>query len=168
MNPAYMVRQLMDQYEKLYGVKGRITGLKVLNPENAPDEWEKICNTSGQSMTTAKQANTGYCPSASTGDPLIWITGVEFTPFTNESQFSHYSNFTDLLVNLYRVTSYDMILTQNDYQGTEQRFWRVWIDLNHDLDFDDASELIFDQTASNSSPSMGNIILPDSFTAKKG
>ncbi|MBT7759154.1 MAG: PAS domain S-box protein, partial [Rhodospirillaceae bacterium] len=26
---------------ELYGVRGRITGLKVLRPENAPDEWQK-------------------------------------------------------------------------------------------------------------------------------
>ncbi|RWX47454.1 PAS domain S-box-containing protein [Candidatus Electrothrix aarhusensis] len=41
MNPAYMLHQMMKQYEKLYGVKGRITSLQPLNPDNAPDEWEK-------------------------------------------------------------------------------------------------------------------------------
>ncbi|MDH4128775.1 MAG: DUF3365 domain-containing protein [Spirochaetota bacterium] len=41
MNPAYMLRQMMNEYSDLYGIKGRITSLKVLNPLNAPDEWEK-------------------------------------------------------------------------------------------------------------------------------
>ena len=41
MNPAYMLRQVMADYEKLYGVKGRITSLNVLNPVNAPDAWER-------------------------------------------------------------------------------------------------------------------------------
>ena len=41
MNPAYMLRQMMDDYNVLYGVKGRITSLKPLNPDNAPDEWER-------------------------------------------------------------------------------------------------------------------------------
>lgn len=41
LNPAYMTRQLMDDYEQLYGIKGKITGLVLLRPENAPDEWEK-------------------------------------------------------------------------------------------------------------------------------
>ncbi|WP_339134742.1 MAG: ATP-binding protein [Candidatus Electrothrix sp. GW3-4] len=40
MNPAYMLHQMMNKFEKLYGVKGRITSLRPLNPENAPDEWE--------------------------------------------------------------------------------------------------------------------------------
>jgi len=41
MNPAYALRQIMNEYEKLYGVKGHITSLKALNPENAPDSWEQ-------------------------------------------------------------------------------------------------------------------------------
>jgi len=40
MNPAYMLRQMMQEYGELYGVQGKITGKVVLNPINAPDEWE--------------------------------------------------------------------------------------------------------------------------------
>ena len=36
MNPAYMLRQMMEEYSDLYGVKGHITSLKPLRPENAP------------------------------------------------------------------------------------------------------------------------------------
>ena len=41
MNPAYMLRQTMQEFSELYGVKGRITSLKLLNPINTPDAWEK-------------------------------------------------------------------------------------------------------------------------------
>jgi len=41
MNPAYMLRQIMDEYAESYGVKGRITSLKPLRPQNAPDAWER-------------------------------------------------------------------------------------------------------------------------------
>lgn len=41
LNPAYMMRQIMDQYEKLYDVKGHITSLNLTNECNAPDEWER-------------------------------------------------------------------------------------------------------------------------------
>ena len=41
LNPASVLRQIMDRYDKDYGVRGRITGLKYLNPANAPDPWEK-------------------------------------------------------------------------------------------------------------------------------
>ncbi|MDP3301620.1 MAG: DUF3365 domain-containing protein [Sulfuricurvum sp.] len=39
-NPATMLRDIMNDYSKLYGVKARITAKIYLNPENAPDEWE--------------------------------------------------------------------------------------------------------------------------------
>ncbi|MBK6998472.1 MAG: PAS domain S-box protein [Rhodoferax sp.] len=42
LNPATVARQMMDRYAQDYGVRGRITGLKYLNPENAPDPWEKM------------------------------------------------------------------------------------------------------------------------------
>ncbi len=41
MNPAYMVRQMMADFHELYGIEGRITSLKPLNPANAPDAWER-------------------------------------------------------------------------------------------------------------------------------
>lgn len=40
LNPASMLRQMMDLYSKEYGVRGRIIGLRYLNPGNAPDAWE--------------------------------------------------------------------------------------------------------------------------------
>ncbi len=40
MNPAYMLRQIMNKYSGLYGVKGKITSLKYLNESNKPDGWE--------------------------------------------------------------------------------------------------------------------------------
>ncbi|NPD48258.1 PAS domain-containing protein [Lentimicrobium sp. S6] len=41
MNPAYMIRQMFDEFPKEYGVVGRIVSLKPLNPNNAPDDWER-------------------------------------------------------------------------------------------------------------------------------
>jgi chemotaxis family two-component system sensor kinase Cph1 len=43
MNPAYMLRQLMEHYSGLYGVLGHITSLKPVRAETSPDEWEKSC-----------------------------------------------------------------------------------------------------------------------------
>jgi chemotaxis family two-component system sensor kinase Cph1 len=41
MNPAYMLRQMMEEFADLYGVRGRITSLDPLRPQNAPDAWER-------------------------------------------------------------------------------------------------------------------------------
>ena len=41
MNPAYMIRQFNEMFGKSYGIKGHITSLKPLRPENSPDAWER-------------------------------------------------------------------------------------------------------------------------------
>ena len=41
LDPATMQKQMMTFYADQFGVKGRITSLDVLNPENKPDEWER-------------------------------------------------------------------------------------------------------------------------------
>lgn len=40
MNPAYMTRQVQELGAKAYGLRGHITSLDPLRPENAADEWE--------------------------------------------------------------------------------------------------------------------------------
>lgn len=41
MNPAYVMRQVLDDYSEPFGLKGHITSLKLMNPNNAPDPWER-------------------------------------------------------------------------------------------------------------------------------
>lgn len=48
LNPAYMMRQVMAEFSELYGIKGHLTGMMVLNPDNAPDVWEKKALTALQ------------------------------------------------------------------------------------------------------------------------
>lgn len=48
MNPAYMLRQIMEEYSRLFGVKGHITSLHLTNPINKPDDWEKAALESFQ------------------------------------------------------------------------------------------------------------------------
>jgi chemotaxis family two-component system sensor kinase Cph1 len=49
MNPAYMMRQMMEQYAELYGVRAHITSLKHFRKETAPDEWERVALASFES-----------------------------------------------------------------------------------------------------------------------
>ncbi len=52
MNPAYMVRQLNEQFRDLYGVVGHITSTKLLREENAPDDWERAALEAFEEGTT--------------------------------------------------------------------------------------------------------------------
>jgi len=40
INPAYMTRQVHELAEEKYGVRGHITSLNSIRPDNAPDPWE--------------------------------------------------------------------------------------------------------------------------------
>jgi PAS domain-containing protein len=40
MNPAYMTRQVHELAAQVYGLKGHLTSLKPIRPENALDAWE--------------------------------------------------------------------------------------------------------------------------------
>jgi signal transduction histidine kinase len=40
VNPAYMTRQVHELARAQYGLRGHITSLNPLRPENAPDSWE--------------------------------------------------------------------------------------------------------------------------------
>jgi len=52
MNPAYMMSQMVGEFEKFYGVKGKITGKVQLNPKNVPDEWQdKVLSMFEQNTT---------------------------------------------------------------------------------------------------------------------
>lgn len=42
MNPAYVLREAQSLYTGEHGESARITSLKPINPNNAPDEWEKL------------------------------------------------------------------------------------------------------------------------------
>lgn len=41
MNPAYLIRQINEEFTELYGISGHLTSLNPLRPENVPDEWEQ-------------------------------------------------------------------------------------------------------------------------------
>ena len=41
MNPAYMIRQVMSEYDRRHHVRGHITSLDYFRKETAPDEWER-------------------------------------------------------------------------------------------------------------------------------
>ncbi|MEN8257399.1 MAG: ATP-binding protein [Thermodesulfobacteriota bacterium] len=41
MNPAYMLRQLHEEYSEALELRGHITSLDPIRPENAPADWER-------------------------------------------------------------------------------------------------------------------------------
>ncbi|MBI2355567.1 MAG: DUF3365 domain-containing protein [Deltaproteobacteria bacterium] len=64
MNPAYIMREAMQDYYLWSGVKGHATSLKLLNPRNAPDEWERKAleafNRGHREVTAVVETNGQY------------------------------------------------------------------------------------------------------------
>ncbi|MCU7843119.1 MAG: EAL domain-containing protein [Candidatus Thiodiazotropha sp. (ex Monitilora ramsayi)] len=74
MNPAFMLRQMMDEYADLYGIKGRITSLKPLNPNNVPDAWERAALESFE-----RGAKEQFELTDINGDPYLRLIRPMFT-----------------------------------------------------------------------------------------
>lgn len=79
LNPAYMVRQLMEDYASVYGVKGKITGLILLRPENAPDEWERrgLHKLKSGALEIIDFANIGGAPYLRVMRPMMMKPGCD-------------------------------------------------------------------------------------------
>lgn len=41
LNPGYMLRQVMDEFEDLYGIRSWTSGLNAITPLNKPDTWQR-------------------------------------------------------------------------------------------------------------------------------
>lgn len=65
MNPAYMLREMMDDYSKLYGIKGRISGIVYLNENNKATQWEE-------------KAIRSFEKGASEASEIVYQNGEEF------------------------------------------------------------------------------------------
>jgi signal transduction histidine kinase len=41
INPAYMMRQVLQDFSAQFGIRDHLTSLRLKNPDNAPDDWER-------------------------------------------------------------------------------------------------------------------------------
>jgi len=80
---------------------------------------------------------------------------------SNSSGASHYSDFTNQIIEVVRGESYSLSITPDFTQGTSNEYFRVWIDYNANGDFDDEGENIFESGPATSTVN-GTITIPDS------
>jgi len=110
------------------------------------------------SVTTAAQTIT-YCTSKGSNYSYEWISKVQIGSFTNTSTASGYTDFTSLTVNVTNGST-AVTLTPGFSGSTYSEYFKIWIDLNADGDFDDASELVFDAGALSKTAVSGNMSIP--------
>jgi carboxypeptidase T len=136
--------------------------------KDASDTWGAI--SAGFITVSEQTASRQYCESEGKNQFFEWISAVKIGRFSNYSGSSNYSDFTSqiwdirkgdeisvaLTPGFARIDSSMLMLNPHVYE----EHWKVWIDLNHDGDFDDPEENVFSEVGANTVT--GNFTIPES------
>lgn len=118
---------------------------------------ESLVNGSGDEETPV------YCTSKGNSVSDEWIANVTVGELVKSSGAnSGYADFTGFSASLAIESSYNVSLTPGFANSQYNEYWKIWIDLNGDKDFDDAGELIFDASGLSSSTVNGTLTIPSS------
>lgn len=121
-------------------------------------------------LCTAPPAGTGsisltYCNLQGNNATNEWIAGVQIGDLINASGSNGgYADFTGLSADLTAGTAYSITLTPGFAAQAYNEYWRVWIDLNADGDFEDTGELMLDPGSATNSALTATIIVPATAT----
>jgi len=106
-----------------------------------------------------------YCSSKGNSVSDEYIQRVQLNTIDNSSDGGNgYSNFTSISTDLTIGQSYTITITPKWTGTVYDEAYAVWIDFNHDGDFDDSGELVFSKPASKTSPVSGTISIPSGIT----
>jgi subtilisin family serine protease len=135
-------------------------------------EWQvRAKNSYGTSSYSAIETFTttefivSYCESKGNDYSYEWIAGVEIGSFNNPSDAAGYTDFTNLTIEMEPGTDYAVSLTPGFASSSYNEYWKIWIDLNGDGDFDDANELAFDAGSLSKTVVTGTISIPEGTSA---
>jgi PKD repeat protein len=92
---------------------------------------------------TVSDGSVTYCDSRSQSYDTEYIRNIVFNTFSFASGGSYYSDFTAQEISLEAGEICSITLTPQINKRNRREFWRIWIDLNVDGDFNDAGELVF-------------------------
>jgi len=91
-----------------------------------------------------------YCASNGATGTNEYIKKVVLGNINNTSENNNgYANFTSQSANINAGNTYTITLTPNFTGGNKTKFWRVWIDYNHDFDWYDTGEIVAQGTGNN-------------------
>ena len=125
----------------------------------------KVNNASGESTVTKTGYITVtepvYCDSRG-GVLEEWIASVGIGSDVNTStKTTGYQDFTAKTFTVQSGTTQNFTLKPafSNTRKPKSEYWRIWIDLNNDKDFDDTGELLYTSALSNTTVT-GSIIIP--------
>lgn len=118
--------------------------------------------------TTTPTAPTGYCASNGVNNTDEWIDLVEFGGISNVTakNTGGYGNYTNLTGNLNIGGASQSIYVSAGFLSTAyMEYWRIWIDLNRDGDFNDVGELLGSANSSLSTKLTIPVTIPSTASA---
>lgn len=122
----------------------------------------------GSATTSAAPVNPVYCTSRGNSTAGEWIKTIAVGSINNTSNANGgYRDYTNLSTSLGAGASATITLTPGFPTGglfgfpvTQPEYWRIWVDLNRDGDFDDANELRLSSTTSSTGTVSGTLSIP--------
>jgi len=104
-----------------------------------------------------------YCTSKGNSVSDEYIQKVQLNTINNSSDGGNgYSNFTSISTDLTLGQSYTITITPKWTGTVYSEGYAVWIDYNHDGDFDDSGELVWSKAASKDTSVSGTFTVPTS------
>ncbi|WP_020408382.1 M14 family zinc carboxypeptidase [Hahella ganghwensis] len=106
---------------------------------------------------------TNYCSAGGNNASEEWIGGVSLGDYSRSSGSSKYSDFTETVTGevVPAVRGGNSVTLTPQFSGSSyNEYWKVWIDLNKDGDFEDAGEEVFTSGGASSSEVTGTLSIP--------
>ena len=134
-----------------------IYGINSVEAQQTAMAWDAV------GVYPLKNQGDVYCTSKGKSAKFEWIQNVKIGDFekasTNEN--NGYSDFTNDTIFLNTLFNYNIELTPGFLKTKTNEFWKIWIDYNNDLDFDDENELIFESGNARHNKAKGNFKVLD-------
>ena len=137
------------------------TAYEVQVRSKCPDSNTSNYSTSANFTTLALQLN--YCASQGNSVSDEYIQRVQLNTIDNNSGATNgYTDFTSISTVLTQGESYTITVTPHWTGTVYSEGYGVWIDYNHDGDFEDSGELVWSAAASKTTPVSGTFTVPTS------
>ena len=152
-------------------VSGASSSLTGLTPETTYEvQVRSKCvdnstsSYSSSSTFTTTEVQLNYC--ASNGNSVVdeYISNVSLGSINNTTgaSSSGYADYTSQSTSLTQGDNYTISVTPTWTGTLYNEGYSVWIDYNHDGDFDDAGEQVWSQAVSKTTPVSGSFTIPNS------
>ncbi|WP_340113598.1 PKD domain-containing protein [Maribellus mangrovi] len=109
-------------------------------------------------ITVLAQGEVAYCTPVNLNSTSNYIESVMINNTGYESLTDDGYSFSNVSIDMLPGQSYDITLIPS--LTSSRNFWRIWIDFNHDGDFDDADETVL-AANNNKGDVISNITIPD-------